>query len=170
MSRRIFLLGYMTSGKSSLGKKLAKALQLKFYDLDHLIEEKSQESIASIFQLKGEEEFRKLEHQTLTEWIANHEDGLLALGGGTPCFFDNMARIQEAGFSIYLKVPEDLLIGRLRAKKAKRPLVKDLNDEEISALVNEQLALRAPYYEKANLIYEKMPFKAKELAALLNSN
>lgn len=146
----IFLLGYMTSGKSSLGKKLAKQLHLKFIDLDCEIEEKEGLSISEIFQEKGETYFRNVEAQALRN-IQASDKAVIALGGGTPCYHNNMEYIKKTGMSIFLDMSEETLIGRLRKKKSKRPMVAQLNDTELKAFVHQQLEERRVFYQQANI-------------------
>lgn len=145
---RIFLIGYMGAGKTTLGRALATALGLTFIDLDNYIEERFRKSIAQIFAEKGEEGFRDLERRMLHE-VGEFEDVIISTGGGTPCFFDNVEYMNAQGTTVYLDVPQERLFIRLSIARQKRPLIKDKNDDELRTFIAEQLAKRSPYYSKA---------------------
>ncbi len=164
----IFLMGYMSSGKSSLGKKVARHLEVDFIDLDQQIEELEASSIHEIFQQKGESHFRKLEAKMLRD-LTKGQKAVISLGGGTPCYLDNINFIKQCGTSLYLEVPAEVLIGRLREKKESRPLIAQLSNEELSAFVKEQLEARKVFYQQADIIFsaENKP-KAKELVKALS--
>ena len=145
---RIFLTGYMGAGKTTLGRALAAELGIPFIDLDHYIEKRNCKTIAQLFAEKGEEGFREIERRMLHE-VGEFEDVIISTGGGTPCFFDNIEYMNAQGTTVYLDVPVERLHIRLSIAKAKRPLIKDKNDEELMAFITEQLAKRAPHYCKA---------------------
>ena len=155
----------MGSGKSSVGKKLAKKLQLDFVDLDSLIEQQEQQTITAIFEKRGEAYFREKETAVL-KTMEPTKRAVIALGGGTPCFGNNMEYIQQTGTSFYLKVPIEKLIGRLRLKKDKRPLLAKLSKEEIALFVTDKLKEREPYYAQADFIIEQ---EGKSVKQLLNA-
>ena len=154
---RIFLTGYMGSGKTTLGRALAADMGIEFIDLDHYIEQRYRKSIAQLFAEKGEEGFREVERRMLHE-VGEFEDVIISTGGGTPCFFDNIEYMNGQGTTVYLDVPVERLHIRLSIAKAKRPLIKDKNDEELMAFIIEQLAKREPHYSKA-----QYSFKADKL-------
>lgn len=166
MNKPIFLLGFMGSGKTSIGKKLARKLALDFIDLDTYIEEKYSSSITSIFAEKGEEQFRLIEQTCLKE-LSEKQDCVISLGGGTPCYFDNMQLIKQSGTSIYLKLEVNILVGRLRLKKAKRPLIANKNDEQISQFVHQELTKREAYYKQADFVLVNNHPKAQLIVDLL---
>lgn len=145
---RIILIGFMGSGKTTLGRALAKALGLTFIDLDNYIELRRCKSINQIFADCGEEGFRKIERNLLHE-VCEFEDVIISSGGGTPCFFDNIEYMNAQGTTIYLQVPNERLFTRLKIAKSRRPLLKDKNDEEIKAFIVEQMQRREPFYAKA---------------------
>ena len=145
---RIFLIGYMGAGKTTLGRALAKELNIQFIDLDNYIEERLCKSVSQIFAEKGETGFRDIERRMLHE-AGEFENVIISTGGGTPCFFDNIEYMNAQGTTVYLDVPVERLHIRLSIAKAKRPLIKDKNDEELMAFITEQLAKRAPHYCKA---------------------
>ncbi len=154
---RIFLVGYMGAGKTTLGRALAADLGIPFIDLDSYIEERFRKSIAQIFAEKGEEGFRDLEKRMLHE-VGEFENVIISTGGGTPCFFDNIEYMNSQGTTVYLDVPIDRLFIRLSIARQKRPLIKDKNDEELREFIIEQLGKRAPHYSKA-----KHTFRADRL-------
>jgi shikimate kinase len=145
---RIFLLGYMGAGKTTLGRALAAALGLQFIDLDCYIEERFRKTISQIFAEKGEEGFRNIERRMLHE-VSDFEDVIISTGGGTPCFFDNVEYMNGRGTTVFLDVPVERLSIRLGIARHKRPLIKDKNDEELRAFIVEQLGKRLPHYSKA---------------------
>ena len=145
---RIFLTGYMGSGKTTLGRALATDLGVPFIDLDHYIEQRYRKTIAQLFAEKGEEGFREIERRMLHE-VGEFEDVIISTGGGTPCFFDNIEFMNSQGTTVYLDVPVERLFIRLCIARSKRPLIKDKNDEELRAFIIEQLEKRAPHYSKA---------------------
>jgi shikimate kinase len=145
---RIFLLGYMGAGKTTLGRAYAKAMGLDFIDLDWYIEGRYHKSVGQIFAERGEDGFRQLEQMMLHE-VGEFDDVVISVGGGTPCFFDNMAYMNTQGQTVYLDVSVDVLFRRLKIAKAKRPLLKDKTDEELRAFINTALENRAPFYEQA---------------------
>lgn len=151
--QNVYLLGYMGSGKSTIGKSLARKLKISFIDLDKYIEQKHNLSINSIFATKGENEFRKIEREALIE-VSMLENHVVSLGGGTPCFFDNIDIINNSGKSIYLKMSIGMLVSRLINAKTKRPLIEGKNKEELYRFIELQLEDRAVFYSKANIEYD----------------
>ena len=143
----------MASGKTSKGKKLARKLEVDFIDLDEEIERKEGQSITTIFEVKGEAYFRQLEADVLRR-IPETTKAVIALGGGTPCFHENMKYVNEHGTSIYVKRAATTILGRLRQNKAKRPLVANLTDEELKVFISENLKKREAFYTKAKLIFD----------------
>lgn len=157
----------MGSGKSTLGKKLAKKLNQPFYDLDALIEKAANKSIIEIFEHEGQEYFRELEQHTLKELTNNNNDFVLALGGGTPCFYDNMNFINANGCSIYLKYNSGILCSRLINAKAERPLLKDKPDEQLKSFIDEKLIEREKFYLKSRFIIENKNITTNDIINLI---
>lgn len=151
--KRIFLLGYMGTGKTTLGKRLAKQLGLSFIDLDHYIEQRKHKTINQLFEEEGEAKFREIE-RTLLQEVAAFEDVVIATGGGAPCHFDNVAVMNQAGVSIYLDTSVNRLFERLKIARSSRPLLREKNDEELRQFIGENLALRTPYYTQATLTFD----------------
>ncbi len=147
---RIYLIGFMGSGKSYLGKALASQLNLSYLDLDDWLEKEEGRSISRIFSESGEMEFRKLEAQYLRA-TAQHQNIVVATGGGTPCFFENMDWANENGVTIYLNASPRLIASRLSGEKSKRPLISSLNDEELLSFIENKLAERESFYHQAHL-------------------
>lgn len=150
---RIFLIGYMGAGKTTVGRKLAKELDLSFIDLDLYIEGRYHRSIRQLFAERGEEGFRDIERRLLHE-VAAFENVLVSTGGGTPCFFDNMAFMNDAGTTIYLKVSVDELANRLEVCKQTRPVLQNRSGEELKSFVQESLDSRRPFYDQAKVIFD----------------
>ena len=145
---RIFLIGYMGAGKTTLGRALAKELKIEFIDLDNYIEERLCKSISQIFAEKGEEGFREIERRMLHE-AGEFENVIISTGGGTPCFFDNIEYMNRQGATVFLDVPVERLFIRLSIARKKRPLIMGKSDEELRCFIAEQLAKRLPHYSKA---------------------
>ncbi len=150
----VILVGYMGSGKTTLGKKLAARLGLTFMDTDKIIEEKEAQSVDALFATKGETYFRQLE-QALVEELKQLDHVLIATGGGMPCYNNLMEELKTIGFTIYLKRPAKELAHRVKNSKKIRPLLRDKNEEELLAYMEEMLQKRAPYYEQAHLIVDR---------------
>jgi len=137
------------SGKSSWGKKLAKALQYTFVDLDELIEQQEQLSIVKIFNEKGEEYFRDLEHKYLLKTIAmNHV--VISCGGGTPCYHNNMNLINDNGISFYLNGTIGLLADRILNSKRQRPMFLGIEKDKIEKKMEELLSMRTSFFDQAH--------------------
>src|SRR5690606_3969307 len=154
---KIVLIGYMGSGKSSIGKKLASVLNLPFKDIDSEIEKREGCSISEIFSKKGEINFRKIENAVLKELLSQPESFVLATGGGTPCYADSMDFIlaRENTEVIYLKMSIAALSARLYLEKENRPLLKHLNSEEmLEDFVRKHLFERAYYYNQAHFVID----------------
>ena len=171
----VILLGYMCAGKTTVGKRLAKELNRTFYDLDWYIEERFHKRVPDIFEEDGEAVFRDLERRMLHE-VAEFEDIVLACGGGTPCFFDNMDYMNQLGETFYLKASPETLHAHLKMGKGVRPLLLNKTPEEVDEFIHEQLKLREPYYEKAKHIidinvmdnYDKINAIVQQIRDLLN--
>ena len=150
---KIFLLGFMGSGKTTVGKPLAKALGLRFVDMDAHIVETQHKTIADLFETLGEAGFRALERQTLAELCAQ-DNLVVATGGGAPCFFDNLAAMNRAGTTLYLRVSPEGLAARLKHGRDKRPLLRGKSDEELLTYIRASLAAREPFYAQARIVVD----------------
>ncbi len=146
---RIFLIGYMGSGKTTVGKLLATKLGYSFVDMDAHIEEQQFKSVSKIFAERGEDEFRLLEQKCLRE-VAQFDDVIISTGGGAPCFFDNMEYMNAHGTTFYLCFTADELATRLATQAAKRPLIATKKGDELRQFIAEGLEKREPFYTQAN--------------------
>lgn len=163
MLRPIFLIGFMCSGKTTLGRALARRLQVPFTDLDAEIERCESMSIGDIFRSRGEETFRRIEEQTLTRVLAGASGGVIALGGGTPCRAGAMARLDKAGITVWLEPSPERLTARLMNGRATRPLLQGINSEaEMSEFVISKMEERRPYYELAQYCFDSSRLETEE--------
>lgn len=150
---RVFLIGYMGAGKTTLGKALARRLSVPFVDLDWYIEERFHKTVGELFAGRGEKAFRELEKKMLHE-VAEFEDVIISTGGGTPCFFDNMDFMNKVGKTVFLKVHPDVLFGRLRVAKQQRPILREKTDEELKDFIVRALEERKPLYTRAKHVFD----------------
>ena len=139
----------MGCGKSTMGRLVSQATGAGFIDLDAYIVNRFHKSVGEIFAERGEEGFRLLERAMLSE-VADFEDVIIACGGGTPCFYDNMELINSAGTSVWLDASVDVLHSRLLRGQHKRPLLAGLTPEQLRQFIEKGLAERAPHYSKAH--------------------
>ena len=149
---RIFLIGYMGAGKTTLGKAFARTMGLTFVDLDWYIEERFHKSIRQLFTERGEDGFRELEKRMLHE-AGDFENVVISVGGGTPCFFDNMDYMNQIGETVFLDVDVKVLFRRLKVAKQQRPLLANKNDEDLMTFIVEALQKRLPFYAKAKHVF-----------------
>jgi len=148
-AEKIFLIGMMGSGKTFWTKKIAKWIKSAGYDLDDLIEITEEKTISEIFEEDGEDYFRKLEAKIL-RWFTEKKKYVLAAGGGTPCYHENMNWMKKEGMVIWLDESLEILVQRLAAEKAHRPLIAHLSNEEIALFLQQKLVERHAYYQQAN--------------------
>ncbi|PLX09495.1 MAG: shikimate kinase [Marinilabiliales bacterium] len=156
----------MGSGKSVFGKRLAKHLKLNFIDLDKHIEQKYKMTIPSIFSTFDETVFRNLETKELNE-ILKQDNLILACGGGTPCFNENMKRINSTSISVYLQLNEKALFDRLTKSKTKRPLIQGLKHDELLNKISKLLNEREQFYNQSKLTISGINMKVEEVAQLI---
>jgi shikimate kinase len=146
---KIVLLGYMGSGKSTVAKLVASHMNLQFIDLDNYIAEQEKMSIPILFESRGEIYFRLRESEYLNDLLHEEKDLVLALGGGTPCYANNMDLIKNSSESIYLKASIPTLVERLRREKDQRPLIASFDDEKLEEFVAKHLFERRNFYDQA---------------------
>ena len=164
----IYLIGYMYSGKTTLGHKLAVKLGYQWLDLDQVFEQVFHTSIPIFFKRYGEEAFRKLEQKLLHE-TANNDNTVISTGGGTPCHFDNIQWINKHGKSVYFDVTVDTLLRRAAQSKKPRPILMGMTEEERSQYIQQQLDARMPYYRKAQIIFPADKPDLNQLVQLVTS-
>ena len=149
----IILLGYMCAGKTTVGRQLAREMGYFFYDLDWYIEERFRKKVPEIFAESGEEKFRDLERRMLHE-VAEFQDVVVSLGGGTPCFYDNMEYMNTVARTVYMKASPETLLNHIAISKGRRPLLDGKTPEELETFVRQQLNEREPFYSKAKYIVD----------------
>lgn len=147
---RIYLIGFMGAGKTTFGKQLAQTIHHQFLDLDTIIEQNEHRSITEIFQTSGEAYFREIEQNTLIE-TGELNKTVIATGGGTPCFFDNMSWMNRKGVTVYLEESVVNLKDRLFIDKINRPMLNKVSDLE--TYIRETLAKRNFYYKQAAITF-----------------
>jgi len=148
---KIFLIGFMGSGKTTQGKKLAKALDKPFIDLDNYIEKKENSTISQIFTTKGEDYFREKESEYLKQVIARYPKSVVSLGGGAACFNNNITQILKGGTAIYIEMPAESLHYRLTQSETQRPLLQNKSLEESLEFIKDLLRRREPFYTQAHI-------------------
>ena len=148
MNSKIFLIGFMGSGKTHWGKIWAKKNQLNFFDLDEEIEKTLGKSVAQIFEKRDEEYFREKERDHLRKFETK-KNFILACGGGTPCFFDNLQWMNEQGSTIYMKLSPAKIFERVIDKTKERPLINKINTSELLFFIEQKLKERETFYHKA---------------------
>ena len=166
MNTRIFLIGFMGSGKSTLGAQLARRLDYQFMDMDKLIEDTGELTIPEIFNEHGEEVFRKWEHDILLE-LCRREKLVISTGGGAPCHSGMLDLMNANGCTIYLKLSPNALHDRLMRSKTERPLIKGKSEAELLEFITKLLEKREKIYEQATHIVDGINLRSEELAALL---
>lgn len=151
----LFLVGYMGCGKSTLGRKLARRLGVEFADTDALLEQREGASVADVYELAGAEYFRRAERAVLDGLIASGDCLVVSTGGGLPAWSDNMARMNAAGTTVYLRRPAEQIARRLSLYgRQKRPRLRGLSDDELVAFMRRDMADREPFYAQARLIVD----------------
>lgn len=147
----LFICGFMSAGKTTHGKKLGRNIGYHFIDLDQYTEKKFDKSITELFAEVGEDEFRNIETESLKECINDNQKTVIALGGGTPCFNNNIELLKKSGQLIYLKMDAEALLKRVFGIKANRPLLANQEEKDMLPYIEDLLQKRAPYYEQADL-------------------
>jgi shikimate kinase len=167
---KIFLIGFMGSGKTHWGKLLAEKLQLTFFDLDTVITEKENKTISDIFADKGEEYFRYKEKDVLEELVKENENFILSSGGGTPCFFNNIKFMKKNGRVVWLNTSVDILKQRLLKERMSRPLIRNIGEDQLKAYIIRKLGERKMYYEQADVMVNEEGILLQPLIELLLKN
>jgi len=164
---KIFLIGFMGSGKTTLGRKLASKMGYEFIDLDHKLEQQVELSIAEYFSFFGEDAFRKLESEVLKKTIYD-ENVVISTGGGLPCFFDNMEWMMANGKVVYIKLSPKTLADRLESGKEERPLLQDKHGDALVTFIEQKLAEREAFYSQANIVANGLGLTAERLEQILD--
>jgi shikimate kinase len=164
---RVFLIGFMGSGKTHWGTRLAEKLQIPFYDLDAVIVNSEGMSISETFAIKGEEYFRYMEKQTLEDLISREQNFVLSAGGGTPCFFNNIDLMKKNGKVLWLNTSLDALNKRLLKEKMSRPLLRGITEAGLRSYIIRKLSERKMYYEQADLMVHEETVELDSLVSLL---
>jgi shikimate kinase len=160
---KIFLIGFMGSGKSHWGRQLSEKLRLPFFDLDEQIEQQEGKTVLELFNEKGEEHFRLLEKDFLHIINESHDSFIMACGGGTPCYYNNLDYMKQAGTVVWINTSLDVLFERLCQEKANRPLIKDLPDEQLRSFILKKFADRKIYYDQADVHVDEEPLQLDQL-------
>lgn len=162
---KIFLIGFMGCGKTHWGKELGRKLSIPFFDLDDKIKKREEASITEIFDQKGEEYFRLLEKETLHMISESHTTFVMATGGGTPCFYNNIDYLRQQGTVVWINCSIDCLHHRLIGEKAKRPLIRDLEDEQLKSYIIKKFSNRKIFYQQAHIILNEDDVNLDELVS-----
>jgi len=160
---KIFLIGFMGSGKTHWGRLLSEKLGIRFFDLDEQVTEHTGKSISEIFETEGEEQFRLKEKDVLHIITESQESFVMACGGGSPCYFNNIEYMNKAGITVWINTPLDVIFTRLVNEKDKRPLIKNLSDDNLKSFINKKFSGRRIYYEQAGIVIDKEPFELELL-------
>jgi shikimate kinase len=169
MDKRIFLIGFMGSGKSTLGSRLARKIGYEYVDMDHLIEETAGMTVPGIFSEHGEEVFRKWEHDILLE-LCQRERVVVSTGGGAPCHGDMISVMNEHGATVYLKLSPSALKDRLLQSKTERPLIKGKTESELQEFITELLNKRKVFYEQSTITIEGIDLDVEKIIVLLRNS
>lgn len=156
---KIFLIGFMGSGKTYWGRQLSQKLGIPFFDLDEQVSNHTGKSIPEIFASEGEEHFRLLEKEVLYIITESHESFVMACGGGSPCFFNNIEYMNQSGTTIWINTPMPVLLERLIKEKDSRPLIKNLSDEQLQGFITRKFSDRKIYYEQAAVKIDEDPLR-----------
>jgi len=168
-SNIVYIIGFMGSGKSTAGKKLASLLGWSFIDLDKRIEEQTGRTIPEVFSQNGEDFFRNIEAEVLKS-LKSQTNAVISTGGGTPCHGNNMDHMLETGLTLYLKLTPGQLKNRLSKSTGERPLIKDISNEDLLRFIEEKLTYREKWYNRAEIIVEGTNLNTNLLYTLVMAN
>ena len=165
---KFFLIGLPGSGKSTLGKQISKLLSIPFVDLDDAIEKAEKRKISEIFRESGEDYFRKIESELLIRWIQSDTDYVMATGGGTPCFYTNIQRMNMVGTTIFLDVPPMEIAHRIHSSKNQdRPLFDKMNFDVLKDQIETLRTRRISFYQMAKETISDKNISSTQLLALI---
>ncbi|QEC50918.1 shikimate kinase [Anseongella ginsenosidimutans] len=165
---KLFLIGYMGAGKTTLGKPLAQQLALPFIDMDTVLEEREGKTITNLFEELGESGFREKERDILRNGIFP-DAFVMATGGGAPCFFDNMDWMNHKGVTMYLRAHPKEIARRLEHEREQRPLLRSIKKEDLEEVIGQRLAVREKFYLQAQLVMENNELTVEQLLEALQS-
>lgn len=151
---KIFLIGFMGSGKTHWGRLLSQRLNIPFFDLDEQVVNSEGKSIANIFEQDGEEYFRQKEKEVLNIITESHSSFVMSCGGGSPCYFNNIEYMNNSGTTVWLNTPIPVLFQRLSKERSHRPLLKNLSDDQLKGFIIKKFSDRKIYYEQADICIE----------------
>jgi shikimate kinase len=160
---KIYLIGFMGSGKTHWGRLLSQKLGIPFFDLDEQVVSHAEKSISEIFAEEGEEHFRMLEKEVMHMITESHDSFVMACGGGSPCFFNNIDYMNQSGTTVWINTPSEILFKRLVKEKENRPLIKELTDEQLKNFIHRKFADRKIYYEQADIAVDEEPVHLESL-------
>ena len=160
---KIFLIGFMGSGKTYWGQLLSRKLDLLFFDLDEQISSNEGKSINELFDEKGEEHFRMLEKEALHIITESHDSFVMACGGGAPCYFNNIEYMNKSGTTVWINAPFETILKRLVNEKSQRPLIKDLSEDQIRSAAFKKFADRKIYYDQADVILDEKDLQIENM-------
>ena len=167
---KIFLLGFMGCGKTHWGKEISRKLSIPFFDLDEQIVASEGKSINDIFASEGEEFFRLKEKEVLYLVTESHESFVMACGGGTPCFYNNIDYMNKSGTTVWINCSVDCLFSRLVKEREKRPLIRDLSDAQLRAFIIKKFADRKIFYQQASVIISEDDIKLDKVVDTIFHN
>lgn len=153
----------MGAGKSFWGRKLSEKLGIRFFDLDEQVAEHAGKSIVDIFEEDGEEKFRLLEKEVLHIITESHDSFVMACGGGTPCYFNNIEYMNRTGTTVWINTAFDVLFQRLMDEREKRPLIREFSEVQLKNYIARKFADRRIYYEQANVFVDEQPLELDHL-------
>jgi len=160
---KIFLIGFMGAGKTHWGQLLSEKLGLRFFDLDEQVTSHAGKTIPEIFATDGEEHFRLLEKEVLYIITESHDSFVMACGGGSPCYFNNIDYMNDSGTTVWINTSLPVLFQRLIKEKDKRPLIRNLSEEQLQGFISKKFADRKIYYEQAAITVEEEPLALDQL-------
>ncbi|MEP7165320.1 MAG: shikimate kinase [Ferruginibacter sp.] len=165
---RIFILGFMGTGKTHWGKLWAEANNMEFFDMDALIEKEEQASVVDIFEREGEDYFRVKEASQLRD-LSKHDNCIISCGGGAPCFYENMQWMNDNGTTVYLSAPPAYILQNVLSEKEKRPIIKNINEAELLFFIEQKLKERLPFYNQAMLTLDAETLDVNSLSPVISS-
>lgn len=164
---KIFLIGFMGAGKSHWGSLISQKLGIPFFDLDEQVTSHAGKTVAEIFASAGEEQFRLMEKDALHIITESHDSFVMACGGGTPCYFNNIEYMNQSGTTVWINAQPDILFRRLVEEKDKRPLIKNLSDDQLKNFIAKKIADRRIYYEQADITIDEEPAQLDSLIEMI---